>query len=253
MSNKVIDDLDDSKLEGFDEEQVALMKEEVILLDKNDNAIGAATKKFSHLWSNIKEGKALHRAFSVLLFNENNELLLQQRSAEKITFPLRWTNTCCSHPLSIKTEIDGVDGVKNAAIRKLEHELGIPQDTFSKDEFIYLSRIIYQAQSDDPKWGESEIDYILYIKTNKLSNKTINFVRNEVNDIKWVSQDELKQLILNRKELDITISPWFHMIMDQFGYKWWDQLDTIIKNNGLVDKDEAGKIYALNIDDHIVT
>ena len=83
MNSNVIDDLDEDKLKGFDDTQVELMKEEVILLDKNDNPIGSATKKYAHLWQNIKDNKALHRAFSVLLFNEHNELLLQQRSAVK--------------------------------------------------------------------------------------------------------------------------------------------------------------------------
>jgi isopentenyl-diphosphate delta-isomerase type 1 len=47
----------------------------------------------------------LHRAFSVFLFNTKGEVLMQQRASEKITFPDYWTNTCCSHPLHIETEI----------------------------------------------------------------------------------------------------------------------------------------------------
>ena len=58
-----------------------------------------------HLGSNIKAG-LLHRAFSVFLFNTQGQLLLQQRAAAKITFPLCWTNTCCSHPLHIQNELE---------------------------------------------------------------------------------------------------------------------------------------------------
>ncbi len=50
-----------------------------------------------------KDAKA-HRAFSVFLFNQNNELLLHKRSSIKITFKNYWTNSCCSHPLSIDSE-----------------------------------------------------------------------------------------------------------------------------------------------------
>jgi len=57
---------------------------------------------------NINKG-LLHRAFSVFLFNEENELLLQQRAASKITFPMMWTNTCCSHMLHSPEELDPVD------------------------------------------------------------------------------------------------------------------------------------------------
>ena len=60
-----------------------------------------------HLLSNIDAG-LLHRAFSVFLFNERNELLLQQRAATKITFPRMWTNTCCSHMLHTAAELDPV-------------------------------------------------------------------------------------------------------------------------------------------------
>ena len=76
--------------------------------------------------TNIRKGLC-HRAFSVFLFDKENRLLLQQRASEKITFPSYWTNTCCSHPLMRADETieEKAFGVKNAATRKLEHELGI--------------------------------------------------------------------------------------------------------------------------------
>jgi isopentenyl-diphosphate Delta-isomerase len=67
--------------------QVNFMNEEFcILVDEQDNILGKETKKFCHLNENLE--KNLHRAFSVFLFNEKNELMLQQRSSQKITFPL---------------------------------------------------------------------------------------------------------------------------------------------------------------------
>jgi len=55
--------------------------------------------------TNIRKG-LLHRAFSVFLFRPSDgKLLLQKRADEKITFPSMWTNTCCSHPLHIKSEL----------------------------------------------------------------------------------------------------------------------------------------------------
>jgi isopentenyl-diphosphate delta-isomerase len=109
--------------------------------------------------TNIDKG-LLHRAFSVFLFNDKNELLLQQRATEKITFPDMWTNTCCSHPLSIPTEtganlVDSIAGAKRAAQRKLEHELGINKEQVPFEDFHFLTRIHYKAPSDG-KWGEHE-------------------------------------------------------------------------------------------------
>lgn len=112
-----------------------------------------------HLMTNIDKG-LLHRAFSVFLFNDQNELLLQQRASEKITFPDMWTNTCCSHPLGIPGETgsnlpDAVMGVKRAAQRKLDHELGIKTEQVPIENFRFLTRIHYKAPSDG-KWGEHE-------------------------------------------------------------------------------------------------
>jgi len=107
---------------------------------------------------NINKG-LLHRAFSAFIFRPSDgKLLLQQRASEKITFPNLWTNTCCSHPLDDfeeeKREKDQL-GVRNAASRKLEQELGIPRLQTEVDEFQYLTRIHYLAPSDGV-WGEHE-------------------------------------------------------------------------------------------------
>ena len=112
-------------------------RDTVLVLDTSDNIIGSASKKESHIFSPVQPTGILHRAFSVFLFDSSDDtLLLQKRASTKITFPNVWTNTCCSHPLH-GMDLNEVDtpndvakgevlGVKNAAVRKLEHELGIP-------------------------------------------------------------------------------------------------------------------------------
>jgi isopentenyl-diphosphate delta-isomerase type 1 len=117
---------------------------------------------------NIDRG-LLHRAFSVFLFDSQNRLLLQQRASEKITFPDMWTNTCCSHPLGIPGETGvgldaSVQGVRRAAVRKLDHELGIPSAQVPIDDFKFLTRIHYKSPSDG-KWGEHESKVPLCRKT----------------------------------------------------------------------------------------
>jgi len=167
-------DTSSASLDGHDEEQIRLMDEVCIVLDDNDKPIGNFSKKIcksflhlcepiltfiGHLMTNIDKG-LLHRAFSVFLFNSKNELLLQQRAIEKITFPDMWTNTCCSHPLGIPGEggaelAEAVQGVKRAAQRKLDHELGIKPAQVPIENFKFLTRIHYKAPSDG-KWGEHE-------------------------------------------------------------------------------------------------
>src|SRR6267154_5038251 len=162
---------------------------------------------------NINKG-LLHRAFSALVFRPSDgKLLLQQRASEKITFPDMWTNTCCSHPLDDfeeeKVEKDQL-GVRIAASRKLEHELGIPREQTPVDQFQYLTRIHYLAPSDG-MWGEHEglrfkysysltvaltrplsrsVDYILFMT----ADVTVNPNANEIRDHKYVDKAELQAM-----------------------------------------------------------
>jgi len=173
---------------------------------------------------NINRG-LLHRAFSVFLFDHENRLLLQQRASEKITFPDMWTNTCCSHPLGVPGETgfgltESVEGVKRAAVRKLEHELGIQSDMVPISEFRFLTRIHYLAPSDG-KWGEHEVDYILFIKPSKTVDLAVN--PNEVRDSRFVSMEELKAMF---KEPGLKYTPWFKLICESMLYEWWDHLDS---------------------------
>ncbi|KAJ1719839.1 isopentenyl-diphosphate delta-isomerase idi1 [Coemansia erecta] len=212
-------------LSAYDEEQVRLMGEMCIVIDRDDKAIDAASKKTCHLMTNISKG-LLHRAFSVFLFNSKNELLLQQRAVEKITFPEHYTNTCCSHPLATPLELEETEqlGVKRAAQRKLEHELGIKPEQVPLDSFEYLTRIHYVAPSDG-MWGEHEIDYILFVK----ADVDLDVNENEVMSTRYVSMDEMKEIIATAEEKGTKLTPWFRLIDENFLYKWWAQIDDLDK------------------------
>ncbi|KAK7109311.1 hypothetical protein V1264_013372 [Littorina saxatilis] len=212
--------------QGLDQTQIDLMNEECILVDEDDNNVGAASKKTCHLLENINKGM-LHRAFSVFLFNSEGKLLLQQRSDEKITFPGHFTNTCCSHPLSFEAEKDETKalGVRRAAQRKLKHELGIEANQVALADFNYLTRIHYRAANipNDGKWGEHEIDYILFIQ----SDVTVVPNANEVKSYRWVSKEELKQFIEDADKDGVLLTPWFKLIVSKFLYRWWDNLSNL--------------------------
>nr|AHA15363.1 isopentenyl diphosphate isomerase type 2 [Taraxacum kok-saghyz] len=209
---------------GMDAVQRRLMfEDECILVDENDKVVGHDTKYNCHLMEKIEKGNMLHRAFSVFLFNSKYELLLQQRSATKVTFPLVWTNTCCSHPLYRDTELidENALGVRNAAQRKLRDELGIPSEDVPVDEFTPLGRILYKAASDG-KWGEHELDYVLFIV------RDVNLSPNpdEVKDIKYANPEQLRELVRKADggEEGLKLSPWFKLIVDNFLFEWWDRV-----------------------------
>lgn len=211
-----------NELAGYDEEQVRLMDEVCIVLDDDDKPIGSASKKICHLMTNIDRG-LLHRAFSVFLFDSQKRLLLQQRASEKITFPDLWTNTCCSHPLGIPgetgSELDAaILGVKHAAQRKLNHELGIKPEQVPIEKFEFFTRIHYKAPSDG-KWGEHEIDYILFIEADVDLEPNVN----EVRDTRYVSETELKEMF---KQSDLKFTPWFKLICNSMLFEWWAHLGT---------------------------
>ena len=167
-------------LAGSDSIQESLMAEAVIQVTENDEVIGPISKLDSH----HQDGN-YHRAFSVMLFDSSGRLLLQRRASHKITFPDVWANSCCSHPLHSEEEMElkNALGVKRAAIRKLEQELGIHPSQVPIEKFDFVTKMRYQARQDED-WIEREIDHCLVIH----ADVDVNPNPNEVSEIKWVSQ-----------------------------------------------------------------
>lgn len=221
------------QLANSDSTQLSLLSEECILVDVNDKTIGSSSKKNCHLIENINNGM-LHRAFSVFLFDSQQRLLLQKRSPFKLTYPNHWTNTCCSHPLYFEKELDESNesiGIKHAAIRRLNYELGIQNREISIDSILYLTRIHYKADNVpfDNLFAEHEIDYVLFIN----GDFSLKVNKNEISDVLYVSQADLRE-ILHREKLsntneDILLTPWFKMIANKLLFNWWNNLNNLNK------------------------
>ena len=207
----------DSELQGYDGAQKEMMEENCIVVDENDQIIGQDSKVNCHL----NEGK-LHRAFSVLLFDSNNKLLIQQRADEKITFPSIWANSCCSHPLYQNGEQNGIEGAKNAAIRKLTQELGIKMGEIRSEDLNFITKMHYKSRADK-KWVEHEVDYIFVVKI----NVQINPNANEIQKIKYVDKKELDTLFEMSNNSDVKIGPWFRLIRNHFLDKIWGNMESL--------------------------
>ena len=110
------------------DEIVSNASEQLILVDDQDREIGFKPKTDCHMGKGV-----LHRAFSIFVFNSDNELLLQQRALSKMLWPGFWSNTCCSHPR--RGEVLGV-----AVARRLAQELGFTCP------LVYLYKFKYHAQ-----------------------------------------------------------------------------------------------------------
>lgn len=164
------------------------MKEQVILVDQNDKQIGLMEKIEAH------EKALLHRAFSVFVFNDNGELMLQQRAASKYHSPLLWTNTCCSHQREGESNIE-------AGKRRLQEEMGFVTDI--KEVFSF----IYKAPFDNGL-TEHELDHVMVGKYNDAPN--IN--KEEVEAYKWMLLDDVKKDI---EENPTNYTEWFKIIFDK--------------------------------------
>ncbi|CAE7574335.1 LSS [Symbiodinium natans] len=226
-----------------------MMKDECILVNYMDEVIGHNNKYNCHKFAPGQPRGLLHRAFSVLLFDSENRLLLQQRARSKITFPLVWTNTCCSHPLyGMKPcEVDAPEavasgdpkGVKAAAVRKLGHELGIPAASLEISRFKFLTRVHYWAvdvrtHGDEAIWGEHEIDHILLYRLNPGETLTLKPNPEEVEGTRWLAKDELKEAMKGTGDMPLW-SPWFKIITERLLDAWWQDLDNALSTDKYVD------------------
>tara|TARA_B100001123_G_C15130507_1_gene955117 strand:+ start:318 stop:983 length:666 start_codon:yes stop_codon:yes gene_type:complete len=211
------------ELNKYDSTQNEMMSEMCILVDEQDTVIGSDSKKNCH----YLEGK-LHRAFSVLLFNSRGEFLLQKRAGSKITFPSFWANACCSHPLYIDEEVNGGIGVKNAAIRKMEQELGVERGTVEPSELELMTRMHYESKFDD-EWIEREMDYILILK----KDLKLNPNPNEIEEVRYFDINDLDKFVKNADNDGNKIGPWFRLINDNFLYEWWKSLDRVTEAKNL--------------------
>ena len=168
------------------------IEEQVILVDSSDNPTGALEKLDAH-----KKG-VLHRAFSVFVFNEKNELILQRRALNKYHSPGLWTNTCCSHPRP-------GEEIEAAAHRRLQEEMGF--DTQLKKVFDF----IYKHEFDNGL-VEHEFDHVFIGK----HSGEIYPDASEVNGWKFISIEDLKTDLRIHEE---KYTVWFKMVLDQFSDK----------------------------------
>lgn len=169
------------------------MTEYVILVSADDQVLGRMEKMEAH------QKGVLHRAFSVFLFNERGETLLQQRAASKYHSPLLWTNTCCSHPR------EG-ESVLEAAQRRVREELGIdPRDIQDLQPAFHFT---YRAEFDN-NLIEHELDHVVigrYAGACALDPE-------EVASVRWVSMPELLADVARNPE---HYTAWFKIILDEY-------------------------------------
>jgi isopentenyl-diphosphate delta-isomerase len=166
-----------------------MKEEQVILVNENDEPIGLMNKLEAH------EKAILHRAFSVFVLNDKNEVMLQQRAQHKYHSPLLWTNTCCSHQRAGETNIE-------AGKRRLHEEMGF------RTELKELFHFIYKAPFDNGL-TEHELDHVMI----GYSNEEPNINCDEVESWKWMKIEDIKDDMFQNPEI---YTVWFKIIFEEF-------------------------------------
>ncbi len=166
-----------------------MIEEKVILVNEKDEKIGLMPKLEAH------EKGLLHRAFSVFIFNNKNELMLQQRALHKYHTPGLWANSCCSHQRDGESNLD-------AGKRRLQEEMGFVADLEERTSFIYKAEF-------DNGLTEHEFDHILVGQFEGVPNINLE----EVASWKWMALEDVKKDIAANPDI---YTPWFKIIFEKF-------------------------------------
>ncbi|MXV38181.1 isopentenyl-diphosphate Delta-isomerase [Flavobacteriaceae bacterium Ap0902] len=163
--------------------------DKVVLVNESDDPLGVMEKQEAHI------AGVLHRAFSVFIYNDKGELLIQRRAMHKYHSPGLWTNTCCSHPRQGETYEEG-------AKRRLMEEMGFTTD------LEYLFDFVYKA---DVGQGltEHELDYVFTGTYNQ--DPEIN--PEEVASYQWIKLEDLKKDMTTHPE---KYTAWFKIIFKEY-------------------------------------
>lgn len=169
--------------------------DQVVLVDEFDNPLGVKNKQLAH-----EQGGFLHRAFSILIFNTDDELLLQRRARSKYHCAGLWSNSCCSHPR------EGRSVISEARLR-LEIELGFSTELEPFGTCIYKEKL----GNEMTEW---ELDHIF------VGRYSGDILPNpiEVESICWIGLNELERDIASSPE---KYTPWFPHVLTQFSI-WQD-------------------------------
>jgi isopentenyl-diphosphate delta-isomerase len=155
----------------------------IVMVDEDNNPIRTARRRAAH-----NHDTKLHRAFSVFIFNEKGEVLLQQRALTKKTWPGVWSNSCCGHVMLHET-------TEAAARRRLKYELGLKV----RDLTLVLPDFRYRAEKDGVVENEICPVFVGFASSEPIPNPS------EVNDVKWVGW---QQFIVDVSYPANKYSPW---------------------------------------------
>ena len=183
------------------DETVSFDGELLIVVDKHDTIIDYKSKIDCHQGDGI-----LHRAFSIFIFNDDGQLILQKRSNKKWLWPHYWSNSCCSHPRK-------GEKVEEAAYRRLKEELGI------ESPLTFLFKFQYSVPYKNVG-SEREMCSVLIGK----SNSHISPNKNEIDEWKYMDIEKLDE---NMSVNPDKYTPWFKLEWERIKKDHWQEIENL--------------------------
>lgn len=177
--------------------------DKLVLVNKKDEAIGLEEKVKCHKGKGI-----LHRAFTIFLFDNKGQVLLQKRGASKMLWPLYWEATCSSHPGENET-------YEGSGKRRLKEELRISASLKIADKFVYHSYY---------KNIGSEYEFCAVL-VGKYDKEDIDFNTDEVKDVKWIKINELKEEL---KKNSKNYAPWLGIALERLFNQYGSNLEKLL-------------------------
>jgi isopentenyl-diphosphate Delta-isomerase len=179
--------------------EAAADSEALILVDEADREVGYLSKVKCHDGQGV-----LHRAFSLLIFNDEGELLLQQRAPAKRLWPRYWSNSCCSHPRR-------AESMETAIHRRLYEELGL------RCPLQFLFKFQYQAQFESAG-SEQELCSVFIGR----SRDPVRTDPGEIMAWRWILPEALQAELAAEAD---KFTPWFKM---EWARVWRDHRPAVL-------------------------
>jgi len=157
--------------------------DKITLIDEQDNVLGSLDKYETH-----KYPAKLHRAISVWIVSEDDEILLQKRSKGKIVGADWWGNAVCGNVRFNESYLE-------CAVRRLREEIGV---VIKEEGLKELYSFRYKAHCNS-EYGENELDHVFLVKVNKDEFK-LKLNSSEVSEVVWIKKEKLMQVVQEQKK-----------------------------------------------------
>ncbi|MFP4589947.1 MAG: NUDIX hydrolase [Halobacteriales archaeon] len=167
--------------------------QEVIAVDADDNATGVVNRLEAHTGEGVR-----HRAFTALVFDTDDNILLAQRSPSKRLWDTYWDGTVASHPAP-------EESYEEAARVRLGEELGVAPHQYSD---LRVTDIFEYKRYYENRGVEHEVCAVLKLT---LTDRQVDPDEAEVAGLLWAPYDRLREHPAWYRQL--RLCPWFEIAM----------------------------------------